>query len=1372
MTRWFRSSALLAAAVLGACSSSDQTKPTIASVSLSPASFALAIGGTKQLSLSAVYSDHSTAVVTTAAYSSSAPSIATISDSGLVTGVAAGSATVTATAGGVSATASVTVNAAGPANVIVAFDDNYGTGITFAPFAGSSNPPVIDTAQHEQGTASLRIDLPATGYTGGAFKVSPAVDASGFNAVTFWAKSSAPLTVDKFGIGNDAADTTWQAEWLAVPLTTTWTKYTLPLPLASKLTALTGVFHYATGAGSGSFWIDQIQYETVALAAPTAAMAPSSQTLSPGDTAKVGALTVSFTVGGAAEQLTAMPRYFTFSTSNSGVATVNASGNITAVGNGTATISASLGSVAVTGSISITVGSGNTPAAAPPAPTVDPGNVISLSTKAYTNVPITSWNAFNDGAATETDVTIGADTVRKYQHLTFVGATFPDIDATQMTYVHVDVWTPDATVFKIKLVDFGANGAFGGGDDSESEITYNAPAQKTWISYDIPFSQFTGLLARAHLAQLIFTGSNSTLYVDNVYFYKAPVAPPPAVFTVFDDNYRASAAFQDFGGATNQVSIDSTVSHSGTSSLKAVIPATGYTGGAIVLGGTADLSTYNALTFWAKASAVKNLDKVGFANDNTATIPWAVEWAPVPLTTDWQQFTVPLPDPSKLTAVDGLFHFATGADAAGITIWFDDIQFETVSPGVLGTANAAIATMTVPATVGGTVNVVGQSVTWFLNGGATPTTVSLAPEYFAYASSDTNVATVDAGGVVHAIGVGATHITATFLGAAAAGDIEVDVSAATGPSAAPPAPTLASSLVISLLTSVYPNVPVDTWDATWSNPANNETDVVLGPDTVKHYAGLNYAGIEFTSHEIDASAMDHLHMDVWTNAPGLAVTLVSFGADGAFGGGDDSQGVVTTDGLAQGQWVSLDMPLSAFDGAGLASHKNLAQIVLAGDPQGGNTLYLDNVYFYATPAAHVVFDDNYEGGVNFAPFGGSANNVSVDTSTSYSGAASLKVVIPGAGQYTGGALVAPSAVDLSAYDSVTFWAKASAAKTFNAPDNTGFGNDAAGSLDYSGEVMGLALTTTWQKFTLPIPLPSANTAVTGLFHFALGGDASGITVWFDDIQYEKSGAAVLGTPAPAIATESISLGAGSTHAVDGASVNWGTLGLVEVALGPKWFTYTSTDSTVASVDASGTVTAVKAGTADITAALGAVAAAGDMTITVTGGMAPPSAPPARPTQAASQVISLFSGAYGNVPVDTWDAVWSNPANNETDLALGADTIKKYTGFNYFGIEFTGANELDATSMGYLHFDIYTDAAGVAITLVSFGADGNYGGGDDSQGVVTTDGLTAGQWISLDLPLASFDSAGLASRQHLAQIVIAGHPQSGNTLFLDNVYFHE
>jgi hypothetical protein len=39
------------------------------------------------------------------------------------------------------------------------------------------------------------------------------------------------------------------------------------------------------------------------------------------------------------------------------------------------------------------------------------------------------------------------------------------INATNMEKFHIDIWTPDANVFKVKLVDFGPNGAYGGGDD-------------------------------------------------------------------------------------------------------------------------------------------------------------------------------------------------------------------------------------------------------------------------------------------------------------------------------------------------------------------------------------------------------------------------------------------------------------------------------------------------------------------------------------------------------------------------------------------------------------------------------------------------------------------------------------------------------------------------------------------------------------------------------------------------------------------------------------------------------------------------------------------------------------------------------------------
>ena len=45
--------------------------------------------------------------------------------------------------------------------------------------------------------------------------------------------------------------------------------------------------------------------------------------------------------------------------------------------------------------------------------------------------------------------------------------------------------------FKVKLVDFGPNGVFDGGDDTEDELTFTAPLLKTgnWVSIDISFSR-------------------------------------------------------------------------------------------------------------------------------------------------------------------------------------------------------------------------------------------------------------------------------------------------------------------------------------------------------------------------------------------------------------------------------------------------------------------------------------------------------------------------------------------------------------------------------------------------------------------------------------------------------------------------------------------------------------------------------------------------------------------------------------------------------------------------------------------------------------------------------------------------------------------
>lgn len=181
------------------------------------------------------------------------------------------------------------------------------------------------------------------------------------------------------------------------------------------------------------------------------------------------------------------------------------------------------------------------PEVAAPTPTYDAGNVISLFSNAYTNVPVDTWSAGWD-MADVADIQIEGNDTKRYTNLTFAGIEFTSntIDASDMSHFNMDIWTPDPTAFpaafRIKLVDFGANGVWGGGDDVEHELSFtenSVPAlqSNSWISMNIPLSAFTNLITKSHLAQLIISGDPNTVYVDNVLFYNAGTASSDATLS-------------------------------------------------------------------------------------------------------------------------------------------------------------------------------------------------------------------------------------------------------------------------------------------------------------------------------------------------------------------------------------------------------------------------------------------------------------------------------------------------------------------------------------------------------------------------------------------------------------------------------------------------------------------------------------------------------------------------------------------------------------------------------------------------------------------------------------------------------------------------
>jgi len=518
--------------VIVGCSKDSDPERKVSFLSIAPTAMDLYTGQTHQLNVTAHYADGGTATLTSGvSFWASAGSVASVSASGLVTGVGAGTGTVSVTLGDKSADAVVNVTTKFPG---VVFGDAYAEGISYATF-GPSNGPVVDTAEHHTGTASLRVDVPASDpwWTGGMLKASTPYSLAAYNAVTFWAKASSAATLNAVGFGVDAS----QAE-TSIPLTTTWTKFVLPIPDASKLISEKTLFYFADDAGGEgaaySIWLDDVQYEMLPVAqvgAPTAAtlgwmpvgLAVGEVMTLPTDSSQN---TVTFDLPALTLKKVGMG-YFTLTSSAPQIASVDGKGQVTAVANGSATITAKLGSLDVAGHANVTVAP-LAPATAPAKPTVPAANVMGIFTNGvYTDtIHVSNWKPNWGDHTILTDVLIGGDQMKKLSQLNWSGVDLAAAyDVSTMTHFHVDVWTPNmATTFSIKLIDFGPDGAYGGGDDFESVYTPDLTGHLfQWVSLDIPVSSFTNAdKPKGHLAQLCWVDANGNglVFLDNIYFHK------------------------------------------------------------------------------------------------------------------------------------------------------------------------------------------------------------------------------------------------------------------------------------------------------------------------------------------------------------------------------------------------------------------------------------------------------------------------------------------------------------------------------------------------------------------------------------------------------------------------------------------------------------------------------------------------------------------------------------------------------------------------------------------------------------------------------------------------------------------------------------
>jgi hypothetical protein len=412
----------------------------------------------------------------------------------------------------------------------VVFEDAFVNGVIFQAFAGSKlDALTVDSAESHSGSGAIKVGVPGPGsWAGGAITTFEVRDFSGYDALTFWARTSRPVTIAVVGLGNDNTGTSkYEASWATVPVNQTWRKYVLPIPDPAKLNLEKGLFFFSAAPQSGAgydLWFDDIRFDTVGtITNPRPSMSTQVLDAIVGTTARVTGTRTTFRVNGIDQVIDHMPGYFDYASSNPSVATVSA-GEIRVVGQGSAVISAVLGGVNATGTV--TINATQPPTVAAPTPTLPAADVISLFSDAYTNRTVDTWSATWDAADVK-DEPVAGNATKLYTNLNFAGIEFTSqpIDATAMTHLHLDLWATGGNTFKVKLVDFGADGVFGGGDDREHELTFDAastPALVTgaWLGLDIPLADFTQLTTRGHLAQLILSGDTRTVYVDNIYFHR------------------------------------------------------------------------------------------------------------------------------------------------------------------------------------------------------------------------------------------------------------------------------------------------------------------------------------------------------------------------------------------------------------------------------------------------------------------------------------------------------------------------------------------------------------------------------------------------------------------------------------------------------------------------------------------------------------------------------------------------------------------------------------------------------------------------------------------------------------------------------------
>ena len=574
--------------------------------------------------------------------------------------------------------------------------------------------------------------------------------------------------------------------------------------------------------------------------------------------------------------------------------------------------------------------------AAPTPPARDPDDVISVFSDAYTDVPGTD---FNPGWGQSTQVSFveieGSQTL-KYANFNYQGTQFANpLNVTEMEYIHLDMWTADATSVNFFLISPPVETAF------SLPVTPNQ-----WVSYDIPLSAF-GPVDLTDVLQFKFDGGDGsqTIYLDNLYFFKE------------SDEEGTDASLSDLqvdgttvDGFSPSVLNYSVVLPEGTTEVPVVTATTNDSDASAVVTPADAIPGTTSILVTSANGQVERTYTVEFSIE-TETVEGPknpIDFEPDGYGADWtwtvfeNETNPPLeiianPDPSgvntsatvaKFTALEAGNPWAGVESEHGVDLgtfeWNEENRIVTIHvwKPVISNVGIKFATETGWAEpellVSNTVTGEWEELTFdFSNainppdGNGTLGQIIIFPD-FAERDQD-NIIYFD---------------NITFS------DGEV-TPPSDGPETAAPAPPARNPEdVISVFSEAYANVPDTDFNPNWGQSTIVSIIEIEGNETLK-YENFNYQGTDFAS-PLNVTEMETLHLDMWTaDATSVNVFLISTGPE-------ETPFALP---ITPNQWVSYDIPLTEFAGVDLG---DVIQFKFDGG-DGSPTIYLDNLYFYRAP---------------------------------------------------------------------------------------------------------------------------------------------------------------------------------------------------------------------------------------------------------------------------------------------------------------------------------------------------------------------------------------------------------------------------------------